>query len=211
MKRSQTINLDRMRKTIGFKKKPLALGIAIASFLVGCSSGGGGMPNEGEIFRTLEDCKLKYPQAAQQCEDAYSHAMQVAQDTAPKYASMNDCARDFGRDQCVVYRNNNGSNWFMPFMAGYVVAELIDGIGGRRSAPLFTSYSSSSPYYYRWTTADGYSYGNYRTGKVKLNRQTFKPKPKVTKTIKRGGFGSKVAAKSKWGGSKSSSRSGWGG
>lgn len=219
MKRTKSINLDAMRKhTSSFKLKPLALSVAVITSVAGCGSSPGGV-SKGEIFQSLAECRAKYPEKASQCDMAYQEAQQAAQDSSPKYASKADCARDFGIEQCVTYRNDSGTNWFMPIMAGFIISELIDEVGDsfgrnhrRRSAPLFTSYSSSSPHYYRWTTADGYSYGNYRTGRVKLNRQTFKPKPKVTKTIKRGGFGSKVAAKSKWGGSKSKSyRSGWGG
>ena len=213
MKRSKSINLSLMKKgAAAFRPRPLAIGIAAAvSVLSGCSNNS---QNQGEIFQTLADCQNKYPQAAQHCDSAYQKAVQDARETSPKYAKLNECERDFGAGQCTDYQRG-GTSLFMPLMAGFIVGRMLDDAGnayryGGHSAPLFTSYSSSSPYYYRWTTADGYSYGNYRTGRVKVNRQTFEPKPKVTKTIKRGGFGSKVAAKSKWGGG-AKSRSGWGG
>ncbi len=217
MKRTKSINLDRMRKVADrFRVKPIALGISAATLVLSCSSGRG--VNEGEIFADLAACKAQYPQLAQECENAYQQALRVAEESGPKYASRSDCEIDFGARQCMNYRHG-GNDWFMPAMAGFLFAQLLDSDRHYRAVPLYTSYSSHSPYYYRWSTVDGYSYGNYRYGRVKVHRDTFKPKPKVTKTIKRGGFGSRVAAKSKWGGSGGSkwgskgsgSRSGWGG
>lgn len=58
--------------------------------------------------------------------------------------------------------------------------------------------------------ADGYVFdGDIRKRKYNVKPSTYKPKPTVNRTIKRGGFGSSVRAKSSWGSSKRSG--GWGG
>jgi len=50
--------------------------------------------------------------------------------------------------------------------------------------------------------------------KANVSKKAFEPKPAVKRTISRGGFGSKVAAKSNWGKSSGWGKSGgrsWGG
>ncbi len=59
-------------------------------------------------------------------------------------------------------------------------------------------------------TADGQVVGKAgRTSTYKVSKSSLKPKPVVTKTVSRGGFGSVASAKSSWGGGKRSGS--WGG
>ena len=209
MKRSQAINLTRMRKASGvFALKPLAFCVAL---LVGCGSN---TEEQADIFKNLEECKTAYPDLSAQCEIAFNNALASAEATAPKYNSQEDCAADFGADRCIQRQHSDGQSWFMPAMAGFMLGRALDS-GRYQSAPMFTSSNYSSPYYNRWTTVDGNHYGNYGSrSQVRVDRSAFKPKPTVTKTISRGGFGSKAAAASSWSSTKSSgSRSGssWGG
>ncbi|CAA0081103.1 Uncharacterised protein [BD1-7 clade bacterium] len=200
MKRSKSINLQRMRKTA----TPLATGVA-ATTLVACGGG-----QEAEVFANVEQCTDAHPELRSQCETAYEKALQQAADSGPKYSSMYDCSADFGNDNCRSYQHGS-SNWFVPAMGGFLFAQAIDNRRHYHSSPVYTSYSRYSPYYGRWSTVDGRDYGRARYGsKVRVGNDTFKPKPKVTRTISRGGFGSSVSAKSSWGGSRSS-RGGWGG
>lgn len=197
-KRSSGINLNRMRKA--FTAKPIAIGVS-SVMLAACSDD----RQEALFFASLDECQGQYPQYSTTCELAYRQAVEEAARTSPKFNSENDCEHEFGDNQCVPYRASNGNSWFMPFMAGY----MISGMMSKRyySAPLFTSYSYHSPNRYRWMSSDGYVYGDYRMRKKKVSPKAFTPKPTVTRTIKRGGFGSSVRAKSSWG----SSRGGWGG
>lgn len=212
MKRSRSINLASMRKVTGvFALKPLAF--CIATLLAGCSNN----EQQADIFKNLEECKSTYPDLSAQCEIAFNNALNTAQATAPKYNSMEDCVSEFGADRCVRHeRADGGGSWFMPAMAGFMLGRALDN-NRYNSAPMFTSSSYSSPYYNRWTTVDGNNYGDYRSqSRVRVDSDAFKPKPTVTKTISRGGFGSKSAAASSWGSSKSSGSSsrpggGWGG
>lgn len=182
MKRSSHINLIRMRKAFGvFPLKPLAL--CITTLLSAC----GEEPEQpADIFKTLADCRSTYPDLTAQCDIAFDQALKAAETTAPKYATLQDCIADFGTDQCRKQDKSDGTSWFMPAMAGFMLGQALDG-GGYRSAPLFTSTYAGSPYYHRWSTADGYGFGDYRQRKVHIPRNTFKPKPAVTKTIQRGG------------------------
>ena len=198
-KRSKKIDLNRMRK--GFLPKPLALGIATV-FLSACADD----RQDATVYQTPQDCVDDNPQFAQECQSAYEEALAEAQRTGPKYGSQRDCEYEFGSNQCRYVETSSGS-WFMPFMAGYMLSDLLSP---RRyyTQPMYTSYSRYSPLRYRWMAADGYDYGDIRRKNFKVRQDAFKPKPAVTKTIKRGGFGSSVRAKSSWG---SSRKSGWGG
>ncbi len=203
MKRSKRINLDRMRKGARFAIKPLAASIA-AAILVGC-----GNSQEAEVFTSLEDCKVSNPEMAAECEKAYQSAMAESAKSGPKYTSSSSCEAEFGRYNCVPY-NRGGNSWFMPALAGFMFARAFDNNDRYYSTPVYTSYHRHSPFYGQWTGPSGGTYGSVSRRKMSVSKDAFKPKPAVTKTMSRGGFGSKVAAKSRWsGGGKS--RSSWGG
>lgn len=197
-KRSLNINLKKMRKS--FAIKPLTLGVA-SILLSAC-----GDRQDATVYMTPEDCSEQNPEFAAQCMAAYEKAVEEANRTGPKYDSARDCEYDFGNNQCRVVQTQSGS-FFMPFMAGYMLSNLMSP-RGYYSQPLFTSYSRYSPYRSRWIGAGGYDYGSNRSRSFKVSEKAYKPKPTVTRTMKRGGFGSSVRAKSNWG---SSRRGGWGG
>jgi uncharacterized protein YgiB involved in biofilm formation len=200
-KRSSNIDLTRMRK--GFSPKPLAVGIA-AIFLTAC----GEERKEATVYTSVEDCVNNNPQQSETCQTAYKDALQEAQRTGPKYNSQRDCEAEFGFNQCNQVQRQGGS-FFMPFMAGYMLSNLLSP-RGYYSQPMFTSFSRNSSYRNRWIGADGYDFGDNRRRTMRVSEKSLKPKPTVSKTISRGGFGSSVRAKSSWG-SASSKRGGWGG
>ncbi len=188
-----------MRK--GFSVKPLALGIT-AIFLSSC-----GDKQDASVFTSPEDCTNANPEAAAQCQAAYEKAVAEAERTGPKYNSQYDCEIEFGANQCRTVQNSSGS-FFMPFMAGYMLSNLMSP-RGYNTQPLFTSNSRYSSYRNRWVGADGADFGDNRRRSMKVSENALKPKPTVNKTMKRGGFGSSVRAKSSWG--SSSKKGGWGG
>lgn len=198
-KRSKSINLSSMRKS--FSVKPLALGVA-AIFLSAC-----GDKQDAAVFTSVDDCTDANPEFAEKCKTAYDDAVKEAERTGPKYNSQRDCESEFGDNQCRVVQRDSGS-FFMPFMAGYMLSNLMSP-SGYYSQPMFTSYSRSSSYRNRWVGADGYDFGDNRRRTMKVSEKSLKPKPTVTKTMSRGGFGSSVRAKSSWG--SSSKKGGWGG
>ena len=199
-KRSRYIDLRKMRK--GFALKPLAVGIA-GIMATGCADD----RQDAQIYTSLEDCKTDYPDAAERCDAAYQTALDEASRTSPRFNSEHDCEYEFGPNQCREV-NNSGGSFFMPFMAGFMVSQLLSP-RPYYSQPIYTSYSPYSPFRSKWVTADGYVFdGNIRKRNYKVSPSVYKPKPTVTRTVSRGGFGSSVRAKSSWG---SSSRSGsWG-
>jgi uncharacterized protein YgiB involved in biofilm formation len=198
-KRSKSINLTSMRKS--FSVKPLALGVA-AIFLSAC-----GDKQEAAVFTSVNDCTNANPEFAAQCKTAYDDALKEAERTGPKYNSQRDCESEFGSNQCTSVQSGSGS-FFMPFMAGYMLSNLMSP-RGYYSQPMFTSFSRNSSYRNRWVGADGYDFGDNRRRTMRVSEKSLKPKPTVSKTMSRGGFGSSVRAKSSWG--SSAKKGGWGG
>ncbi|MBT1449671.1 DUF1190 domain-containing protein [Glaciecola sp. XM2] len=197
-KRSRFIDLAKMRKS--FALKPLAVGVA-GIMLSACS----GSREEAIVFTNLDECTDTFPDMQAKCEIAYQQALEEAARTAPKYNTASDCEHEFGANQCRQYSSGGGS-FFMPLMAGYMIGNMMSPRPYYQ--PMFTSYSRSSPYRYRWTTADGMDIGDISKRNHRVRSGAFEKKPAVTRTISRGGFGSSVRAKSNWGSSRSK---GWGG
>lgn len=205
MKRSKKVVLASMRKDWrAFSVAPVTVAFA-GAVLSGCSDN----TQEATIYQSLDDCIDDNPNYSQECRAAYQYALEEAERTAPKYRTEYDCVAEFGIDACVQSPRNN---WFMPAMAGFMFGRMMDSDRGYYSQPMFRSYYPGSIFYDRWTTADGYDYGrsSYKKSKVRVNREQIKPKPTVSRTISRGGFGSTVSAKSSWSKSSSGSKS-WGG
>lgn len=81
----------------------------------------------------------------------------------------------------------------MPLMAGYMMGKMMGG--GFSQQPLFTSQSPSSPMNGKFVDATGKNYGAATYGRtMNVPKTALAPKPAVTKTITRGGFGQTVNA-----------------
>ncbi|WP_232471948.1 DUF1190 family protein [Vibrio gazogenes] len=211
MKRSKQVVLAHMKKDWRCAAyAPITVAIAGLA-LSGCGDSG----KDAVIYKNVNDCINDNPSYTTECKAAYQNAVSESARTAPRYNSLNECIADFGVDMCRSDPNNH--SWFMPAMAGFMFARMLDGPRSYYSQPMFYSDYPYSPYYHQWRSASGNKYGSssYRTNPVKIHRDQMKPKPTVTRTISRGGFGSTSSAKSSWGSSSSrsfgsSSRS-WGG
>jgi uncharacterized protein YgiB involved in biofilm formation len=210
MKRTQHINLQRMRKAYPrHMLKPLALAIT-GAMLSGCGS----PLEEANAFTSVLDCEARLPEQADLCQYSYQEALREAERTAPKYATRADCEFEFGAEQCVEQPapvgqarpegqggegpQAAGGSWFMPAMAGFLMGRMMGAAGQQRQpvAPLYSSQNPRSPAHNRWVTADGQTVGNRAQSRVGVNRDVFQPKPTVNRTISRGGFGATAAARS---------------
>ncbi|TDO98257.1 DUF1190 domain-containing protein [Marinomonas balearica] len=200
MKRSQYIDLDKMRKakpkTLSFR--PLTLAIASIT-LAACSQ----PDEEVKIVASVDDCKANTSLTLEQCEVAYKQALEEAVRTGPRYGSQRQCEEDFGYDQCV---RPQSSGFFMPMFTGFMIGNMLSNRSYTYN-PVY-QYRNSGSYRNRLMTADGTVVGMPGKRSYHVPPSTLKPKPKVTRTVSRGGFGSVASAKSSWGGGKSK---GWGG
>lgn len=206
-KRSKFIDLTAMRKVSkNFAIKPLTLGVTTA-ILSACSK-----PPEALIVKDVDECLTKTSLDQQSCEAAYQQALSEAEKTSPKYRDRYACESEFGYNQCV--QSSSGS-FFMPFMAGFLINELLFDRDRRYYSgyynPVYRYNRPYSRYHDMMMLADGTSIGKYGKSSYRINKSATQKKPKITRTVSRGGFGSVASAKSNWGGGSKGFSKGWGG
>lgn len=192
MKRSQKINMSRMRKTWQYRAKvlPSLAVLATGSSLSGCGG------EDVEVFSNLGDCQNRHPQRSQECRYAYDQALAQANEFGPRYIKQSDCEFDFGEDYCREQFSGHRV-WFMPYMSGFAMSNK----DYRRSTSLFSSQKRSSPLYKKWISSQGNVVGKQRFGAQSLSSQAFKHKSGAKRVFSRGGFGKLAASKARSGGS----------
>ncbi|EBS4516610.1 hypothetical protein DQT32_04275 [Salmonella enterica subsp. enterica serovar Braenderup] len=206
MKRTKNINHNRFRKVQSFWKYS-ALFIAIGStfFLTACDE----FEEENvSVYSTVQACESNAPtkEAKDRCALDYQNALSQNKETAPKYSSQRDCEDEFGSNQCTTTNSTHSSVMWFPIMSGYSSSHA-----NYPSQPLYSSTRTSSPMYNKFVDAKGNSFGQFKySGSASVSKAALAPKPAVTSTVTRGGFGSTVtshAAKSSSFHSSSGSRS----
>jgi len=219
MKRTKNINLNRFRKVHTFwKYSALFLAISGASlFLTGCDD-----KESVSVYKTVQECEYsaKTQELKNRCALDYQNALANSSQQAPKYNSKADCEEEFGQGQCNSasttasnVQTTNGSHssfmWF-PLMHGFSSSSQ-----NYPSQSLYSSSNRSSPMYNKFVDAKGNSFGSFsHSGSTSVSRSALSPKPAVTTTTTRGGFGSTVsshAARASVSSSHSSSSHSYGG
>ena len=173
-----------------------ALAALSACSLVGCD--GDDEQADATVAGSIQDCVNAGVPAAQ-CADAWAKASQEHERTAPRYGSAGDCYAEFGPGQCQPMRSSNGSDVFVPLMAGIMIGNMMNN---HSNGGVVVVHS----YHPLYRTVGG---GGFRTaanetisgtGSVKVSSSYLSPKPISTTTLSRGGFGSMGAARASWGG-----------
>lgn len=199
MKRTKNINKDTFRKSWrSYRVAPVALAISAVFMLAGCEQA----DETVSLYKNADDCSTSNPSMSEQCTTAYNNALKEAEKTAPKYATREDCVAEFGEAQCTqapaqagmaAESQSSGSMW-MPLMAGYMMGRMMGGRGYAQQ-PLFSSKNAASPANGKFVDASGKSYGPATAGgrSMTVPKTAMAPKPAVTNTVTRGGFGESVA------------------
>lgn len=159
-------------------------------------------PQPAVVYGSVEECVKDGELKPEECRAEYAQAAEAHQRVAPRYPRLDACVADFGASQCQAAPGGGG--WFMPAMAGFMAARLLDSrddrhysggyYGNYRSQPLYRSRADRG----HWRTATDVPVAS-RSGKVNVSSYDSKPPTKAV-TIKRGGFGSQAAARGFWGG-----------
>ncbi|UXM95760.1 DUF1190 domain-containing protein [Bartonella sp. HY329] len=152
------------------------------------------------VFKDVNECISSGIYPADQCQQDFKEATTTHLATAPAYANKEDCEAEFGVGKCE--QNSaaeNGSNttmhsgmgsFFMPLMMGYMMGSMFNS--GQRMAPqsLYQRSGSSS-----YVNSNGATVANQR-GATRLSSSSAAARaPETrTKTMARGGFGSRASA-----------------
>ncbi|QYC52611.1 hypothetical protein [Salmonella phage SSBI34] len=201
MKRTKSINKSRFRKSFA----GAAVAIALTFSLTACEQA----DETVKFYQNAEEC-VTGGNPAETCKLAEEQAKKVATETAPRFATLEDCRAEFG-DMC--QNNSSGGNsdspW-MPLMMGYMLGNMMSNNGSNHyyhnSSPMYKSKSG------KWMDNKFRSY-NVTPGKTfKVSKSAIKPKAQAPKstisgsnkssssykstTTTRGGFGSSVGRSS---------------
>ena len=162
---------------------------------------------EGQVFPTVAECVAAgTPQG--ECQEAYNQALADNQNDAPRFESQPLCEEGFGPGQCQ-QRNEGGGSFWVPLLAGFVIANAIDDVDfdrkkKRKYAPVYFSRAGGHGGYYYGGSNYGpmtrSSSGRYGFAPDTLNRPVSAPRVQSRSDIaSRGGFGGRASSRSSGG------------
>ena len=142
------------------------------------------------LYTSVDDCAAQVGDLSA-CQDAMAKAKVEAEETAPRYASIEECVAEHGTDACTARRDSSGHGYFMPLMTGYILAQLFRGnqAAGVRGSPAFRDRSGN------WQRPAAGAGGVYRNGGAR-SMVPISAQPNRAPTVTRGGFGSSGSQRS---------------
>lgn len=189
MKRTKNINHARFRKVhVGFKVSMVAVLLASTLVLNGCDNS----DDDVYVYRDVKECTA-YTSNKDQCQKDWNDAAYAAVKDAPKYASKEECIKQYGDYNCQVQNTTTSTGgtsmmWY-PLMSGFSSSS--------HSQPARSMYSSTSPsskMYGNYYSGNGVNYGKTwdRSGRS-VGTDSVRS---TSRTYSRGGFGSSVSSHS---------------
>ena len=155
-------------------------------------------PATREGLYTSVDACVAQTNDSYTCKEAFAQAQKQAEVSSPRYASREECIAAHGAEQCEQRKDASGHSFFMPFMAGFMMSQMMRGgqPAGLAGAP---AYRDSAGKWQRPAAAP--SGGVYRSGGMASNAMVpVNAKPNVAPTVTRGGFGSSSSSRNSSGG-----------
>jgi len=176
---------------------------------------------EGEALYTSVEACIEATGEPSTCRDAFKQASAQAAETAPQYANVEECAKDYPRDQCVPQQTQSGGSFIGPMMAGFFLGRMLGGNNaGLQSQPAFkdntnnwakptgtattgtpgtpgTPGATATPGTTSTTGSGGLAtasrIGQGKAGLAPVNQQPNQPSPNKATTSSRSGFGARAA------------------
>ncbi len=140
------------------------------------------------LYTSVEAC-VAQTNDRYNCEQAFTSAQQQAEAEGPRYASREECIAAHGADACNEVRHASGTSFFMPFMTGFLMAQMMRGgqPAGLASSP---AYRTPTGAWQRPASAGGV----YRGGIGGATAMApIAARPNVAPTVTRGGFGASAS------------------
>ena len=199
-------------------KRSVAVGLTLAAGAVASwyalAPDSGDAEINGQLYKDTDACSADGRYTRDECISAFVNASEQHQQSAPRYATKDDCEADFAGSTCEPLHQTvaNAAPAFIPAMAGVVIAAGAAGVVGSALAatpaalPVYrTCPTGTDPYTCRSSHYSGgwffYSGGGYRvsgyggasSSSVSLARASFGGSASSA-TLSRGGFGARAAA-----------------
>lgn len=154
-----------------------------------CERQSEGMQQEG-LYTSVENCAAQTGDGAT-CQQAFDQASRASAEQAPKFASKEECAREYAAEQCVTQQTAGGQSFVGPMMMGFFMAQMLNGNRGAQAAapaaasPAFRNNSAG------WLRPAPGTAGGMTAITSEPNRAT---------TVRRGGFGGAGSQRGSFGG-----------
>lgn len=117
-------------------------GLGSAMLLAGCGADAPPpSPEDNEpkqevaAFENQFECKANSGLSEEECAAAHKEAVDVAAQTAPRFADNYDCENEWGQGNCI-QQTSGGQSFFMPFVGGFIIGKMLAG-NKRDVVPLF--------------------------------------------------------------------------
>lgn len=141
LKRSRVLHVSSLMATAGFT-------------LAACGQPAPTAPSapEGEwdaptqvAYSSVEAC-VSSGEPATECQAAFDTAAKQAAENAPRFTSQEECEASWGAGQCQQGTNTNGGgSFFMPMLAGFMMARMISGGQNAAAQPLYRECRTRNP------------------------------------------------------------------
>lgn len=181
MKRSRTLQMTGLMATVSFSMS--ACGAPQVAPLT--------EPDPALAYTSTAECIAANDVSDAECEAAYAEARRQAAESAPRYATREECEGQWGPEQCQAL-NTGGGSFFGPFATGFIIGQLLDGGRYRGGGPLYRDRNGQFSNGY----GGGYLSRDYRTGRTIANRNDVDVARQAptrvqsrTAVVSRGGFG----------------------
>ncbi len=183
------------------KATALVLMSAVPLLLTACQKEESVQVQEG-LYTSVEACSEATGNPSS-CREAFANAQQQAADAAPKYASKEECAKEYPAEQCVQQHTSAGTSFIGPMMMGFFMSQMLNGSRGAVAAPPAAQPAFKDKANGWAKPAPGGSGGlntasGIGTGKAGLAPVSAQPNRAVTAS--RGGFGARSGGRSSVGG-----------
>jgi uncharacterized protein YgiB involved in biofilm formation len=106
----------------------LVLMSAVPVMLTAC----GDDAREPVIYQSVDSCVQAGEMSAAECNQRFNEAWSEHQQTAPRFTSREECARQYSAEQCQETRAANGGSFFMPALMGFMVGRALNNFGAPR-------------------------------------------------------------------------------
>lgn len=117
-------------------------GLGSAVLLAGCGTEAPpASPEDNEpkqevaAFENQFECKANSGLSEEECAAAHKEAVDVAAQTAPRFADSYDCENEWGQGNCI-QQTSGGQSFFMPFVGGFILGKMLAN-NRRDVVPLF--------------------------------------------------------------------------
>lgn len=97
--------------------------------------------SEEGLYTSVDAC-IQQTGDRSSCYQALAQAEREAMETAPRYATQEECVAAHGDGQCRTVTQQQGSSIFMPMMAGYIMGRMLSGnrVSGLAGSPAFKDH-----------------------------------------------------------------------